>query len=287
LPLLGLPQAIEEICLLCLSREPDHRPLAGELAQILSREVHRIDDATIRLGEHASRSLARGAALTLPLNAPRRRRTRPRPRPRRRVMVGATALLSALAVGYAVRAVGPQPTVAQAQGTMMTPCAVTYSISPTLDGQFEAALTVTNTTAEPVPQWIVVFSRPGGLSTTAAQAGRANLQQLAVNSSAQVSQQSQTVTLASASTLEAGASVTQALHGRYAGQPDGMPGAFTLNGKRCDAIVIFAATLQPQATVGAAPSVVAQTSTWNKYVSKHQPSKPHRKRPERPAFPAA
>jgi hypothetical protein len=171
---------------------------------------------------------------------------------------------------------------------MMMPCAVTYSISPTLDGQFEAALTVTNTTAEPVPQWIVAFSRPGGLSTTATQAGRANLQQFGVNSPAvRVSQQSQTVTLASASTLEAGASVTQALHGRYAGQPDGMPGAFTLNGKRCDAIVIFAATLQPQATVGAAPSVVAQTSTWNKYVSKHQPSKPHRKRPERPAFPAA
>jgi len=247
LPLLGLPRAIEEICMRCLSREPEHRPPAGELAQILSREVHRIDSGTIHLPEYAVRSLADGTATkTQPLLAPTRRHTRPR-----RALIGATALLCALAAGYALRAAGPQPPVAPAQAqdaTAAAPCSVTYAISPTSERQFDAVLTVTNTTGEPVPQWVVAFNQPGRLSISDTQAGLDvdNLQQVAVDSPmVHVSQQDQTVTMTSTSTLDAGASLTQTLKAQYASRPGDIPSAFTLNGKRCDTTVILGAAAVP------------------------------------------
>ena len=256
LPLLGMPRAIEEICMQCLSREPEHRPPAGELAQILSREVHRIDAGTIHLAEYAVRKLAHGAATkTQPLPAPTRMRAR-----LWRALIGATAMLCALATGYALRAAGPQPPVAQAQdATAAAPCSVTYAISPTSERQFDAVLTITNTTGEPVPQWVVAFDQPGGLSISDTRAGLAvdNPRQVAVDSPVvHVSQQGQTVTINGASTLDAGASLTQTFKAQYASPSGGIPGAFTLNGKRCDTTVIFGAAAIPQTIATAAPPVV-------------------------------
>lgn len=260
LSLPGLPRAIEEIRMQCLSREPEHRPPAGELTQILSREVHRIDTGTIHLAEYAVRRLARGTSTkTQPLQAPTQRHARPR-----RALIGATAMLCALAAGYVLRAAGPQPLVAQAQdATAAAPCSVTFAIVPTLERQFDAVLTVTNTTGEPIPQWVVAFNEPGGLSISDTRTGLAadNLRQAAVDSPVvHVSRQGQTVTITSISTLDARASLTQTLKAQYASQPGGIPGAFTLNGKRCDTTVILSATAVPQTTATAAVPPVVKAS---------------------------
>lgn len=260
LSLLGLPRAIEEICMQCLSREPEHRPPAGQLTQILSREVNRIDSGTIHLAEYAVRRLSQGAAAkTQPPQAHTRRYGWPR-----RAIIGATALLCALAAGYTLRAAGPQPPVAQAQDTTATaPCSVTFAIIPTLERRYDVVLTVTNTTGEPVPQWVVAFNAPGGLSISDSRAGVAvdNLRQAAVDSSVvHVSQQGQTVTITSTSTLDAGASLTQTLKAQYASQPGAIPRAFTLNGKRCDTTVLLGAATVPQTTATAAVPPVVEAS---------------------------
>ncbi|HZM81100.1 MAG TPA: serine/threonine-protein kinase [Candidatus Limnocylindrales bacterium] len=260
LSLLGLPRAIEEICMQCLSREPEHRPQAGELTQILSREVHRNESGTIHLAEYAVRKLSRGTTTKAqPLMAPTRRRIRSR-----RALIGATALLCALAAGYALRAAGPEPPVAQAQdATAAAPCSITFVIISTLERQFDAVLTVTNTTDEPIPQWVVAFNELGGLSISDTRAGLAvdNPRQVAAGSPVvHVSQQGQTVTITSTSTLDAGASLTQTLKAQYASQPGGNPGAFTLNGKRCDTTVILDAAAIPQTTATAAASPVVEAS---------------------------
>ena len=103
---------------------------------------------------------------------------------------------------------------------------------PASNGQFEAIPTITNTTGAPVPQWTVVFSAQ---SISSAQTGQAAQQVVANGAVVHVSQQGQMVTVASGSILDAGASATPALHWRQTGPPGGMPGAFTLNGRRCDA----------------------------------------------------
>jgi hypothetical protein len=139
--------------------------------------------------------------------------------------------------------------MAQAQdATAAAPCSITYTISPTSERHFDAVLTVTNTTGEPVPQWVVAFDQPGGLSITDTQVGLAvdNLPRVAVESPAvHVSQQDQIVTIVGASTLDAGVSITQTLKAQYASQPAGIPAAFTLNGKRCDTTVILGAAAVP------------------------------------------
>ena len=65
--------------------------------------MHRIDAATIRIGKYAARTPGRdGATITLPLAATGAGMPRPG-----RILAGAMALLSALALGYTVRAAGP------------------------------------------------------------------------------------------------------------------------------------------------------------------------------------
>lgn len=269
LPILGLPQAVEQICLQCLAREPHHRPTSAQLAQVLAAEVHRIDAATIHLGEHAVRTKARGGPIsTLPLAAPRRRNAASR-----RVLAGASVLLCAVALGYTVRAAGPQPAAVEAKETMAVPCSVTYTIETTTAGQFTAALTATNVTGEPVRQWTLQFSQPAGQPISAAPAAA---QQVVVTSmTGHSSGQAQTVSLISTSTLDAGASITRTLHGQYSGQP-ALPGSFTLNGKRCDATVVVGTAPEPRAPVTAAPSSIA-VSTWDKPPGRHKPKKPHGK----------
>ena len=86
------------------------------------------------------------------------------------------------------------------------------------------------------------------------------------------------MTLTGSSPLDAGASVIQALHGRYSGQPASLPGGFTLNGKRCDATISVAVAPWPQPAV-AVPAAAAQVSTQDKPPGRSKPNKPHGERP--------
>jgi hypothetical protein len=183
--------------------------------------------------------------------------------------------LSAFAVGYAVRAAGPQlAAAARAQdATTTTPCAVTYAISPTGEGQFDAVLTITNTSGAPLPQWTAAFTQPGGQAISGTHTGQAAAQQ--ASTMVHVSQQDQTVTVTSESTLDAGASVTQTLHGQHTGRP-GVPGVFTLNSKRCDTTIILATTT---GVTAASPAAATQVSTWDKPPGNSKPKKLHGKQP--------
>jgi eukaryotic-like serine/threonine-protein kinase len=253
LPPLGLPPVIEGICMRCLSREPEDRPPAAELAQILSRAVGRFDSGTVYLEEHAARRLTRGATAEA-LPAPTRGQVR-----RRRALIGATALLCASSAGYGLRAVGPQPTMTQAQD-VAAPCSVTFEISPASERRFDAVLTVTNTSGDPIPQWVVAFNQPDALSILdiRVEVAVGNLRRSAVDSPAvHASRQGQTVTITGASTLDSGASLTQTLKAQYATEPTGVPGAFTLNGKRCDTTVILAAARPQTSAVAVQPMVRA------------------------------
>ncbi|HZM83868.1 MAG TPA: serine/threonine-protein kinase [Candidatus Limnocylindrales bacterium] len=268
LQLPGLPRAIEEICLQCLTREPHHRPTAAELAQVLCLEAQRIEVATTRLNQPVRALPGDGGTMTAPLTAPKPRLVPPRP-----VLIGAATLASTLALGYALHPTGPQLAAAQPQDIAqpVVPCSVSYTISPAHDGQFDALLTVTNTGDEPATRWTVRFTQPSGQTVSGTQNGPTATQRVAAASAvATVSQQDTTVTLTSPSTLDPGASVTHTLHGRYTGQPTVIPtvmaAAFTLNGTRCDATITTIITAPaPAVTVTAAsPASVAQASTPDK-----------------------
>ena len=59
-----------------------------------------------------------------------------------------------------VRLAGDIDLAAEPDLAMTVPCSVTYVMSPTSNGKFEAMLTVTNATGVPVSQWTVAFSSP-------------------------------------------------------------------------------------------------------------------------------
>jgi hypothetical protein len=126
-------------------------------------------------------------------------------------------------------------------------------MSHTPDHRFEAQLTVTNIGREPVQRWTVAFALPDGQSVLNT---RTAPQPVVNSATAQASQQDRTVRVTSPSTLDPGASASQTLNGRYAGEPTGLPTAFTLNGKRCDTATT---TTQTAATV-AEPATIAQVT---------------------------
>jgi eukaryotic-like serine/threonine-protein kinase len=279
LPPLGLPRAVEDVCYQCLSREPHHRPSSAELAQILSREVHLLSRelhrtvvATPRRAEPAARPMvSAGGTMTLPLVRRMRGHLPPR-----RVLAGAAALCGVVAFGYATYHVGPRPAAAQAPNVeAVVPCSIAYTVNNTGDHQFEAALTVINTAGESANRWTLRFTLPGGESVLSIKAAEA-AQQVVYDPTAHAAQQGNQVTVTSLSTLDAGASVSQTLNGRYVEEPTDLPRAFTLNGKRCDATITTRVTAPPSAQ----PVTVTQATTLtNSPPDKHKQEKSHRKHP--------
>jgi len=277
LPPLGLPRAVEDVCYQCLSREPHHRPSSAELAQVLSREVHRMGVATPRLAEPAARPLiSDGATMTLPLVRGRRRYFPPR-----RVLAGAAALCGVVAFGYAQSHAGPRTAAVQAPAVhAVVPCSIAYTLNNTGDQQFEAALTVTNTSGERTDRWTLQFTVPAGESVLSIRPAQAAAQQVLYDATAHTGQQGNQVTVTSLSTLDAGVSVSQTLTGSYADEPTALPSGFTLNGKRCDAAITTQTTTQPSAPPRVQPLTVAQTTTLAKSPpGKHKKEKPHRTHP--------
>ncbi len=247
LPPLGLPLAIEEACHQCLAREPQHRPSAAELAQILSREVQRIAAAMPRLGQIPEPPADRnGEIMTIPIEVSRPRRYLPA----RRVLAATAALCAVLVLGYLLYPTGPQTVVAQADTTNPGSCSITYITSPTKDHQFDAVMTITSTAREPIDQWTLRFSLPGGESLVGASPATAGTPQVANAPQIRVGQQGRQVTVTNALALASGVPVSLTLSGRYGVAAIQPPTGLTLNGKRCDATVTLRTAAQsPDAVV--------------------------------------
>jgi endoglucanase len=193
-------------------------------------------------------------------------------------LVGAAALCGVVAFGYATYHAGPRTAAVQAPNVdAVVPCSIAYTVNNTGDHQFQAALTVTNTGGESADRWTLRFTVPGGESVLSIRPAQGAAQQVVYDATAHAGQQGNQVTVASLSTLDAGASVSQTLNGRYVDELTALPSGFTLNGKRCDAVITTQVTAQPSVQ----PVTVAQATTLdNSPTGKHKQEKPHRKHPQ-------
>jgi hypothetical protein len=118
---------------------------------------------------------------------------------------------------------------------------------------------------------------PVGESVLSIRPAQAAAQQAVYDATAHAGQQGNQVTVASLSTLDAGASVSQTLNGRYVDEPTALPSGFTLNGKRCDATITAQTAAQPSVPL----VTVGQAATLgNSPTGKHKQERPHRKHPQ-------
>jgi serine/threonine protein kinase len=246
LPPLGLPQAIEDACIRCLSRDSRRRPTAVELTQILTREVRRTAAATKRLSEDPAWPPAvAGQTMTLPIAI-----GRPRPyRPSRRVLAVAAASCALVGVGYILYLLPTSPQTAAAQAdSVAVACSITYITTYTQARQFDATITLTSTARASTDPWTLRFSLPGGESLVGDRLPATGTRQVVDSPQTSVNQQGDEVTLTNTGPLAFGVPVSLTLNGRYGASPTRPPAGFTLNGKPCNAAATLRTIAQPPDT---------------------------------------
>ncbi|MEU2612639.1 serine/threonine-protein kinase [Micromonospora sp. NPDC007271] len=255
-PVVGLPEAIEELVRRCLAKRPEDRPATAEVARTLadaagiaaimpvSPALGRFDQTLV---ENAGTTILPWSTETdaLPFSALRTRTRRAAAR-RRRLGAGVAAagLVAVTAAMWGVTSKSPasggaEPAEARMRMPQQPPCAVDYVLRRDSGEDFAADLTLTNTGGRELRDWTMSFTFPGRQTVTTAQPA--------------VRQQGRTVLLQAPATdgvLAPGASKKVSLTGRYTGG-NPLPVEFKVGESTCG--------VQVSGVAGSTPSTAPAT----------------------------
>ena len=186
-PIDGLPTEVSELCLRCLARQPDDRPVAADVARVLVASLeHQPSVSDRRSSTPESALVAAGLApparathilawsertgpTTETQNLRQATSQRQRRETARRSALAASVILTGMlawtAVDWTPASEHPHPQAlgapAPAPSTPPPPsCQVTYQMTEHTDSHFAAAITVTNPGSTPIPNWQVAFELP-------------------------------------------------------------------------------------------------------------------------------
>lgn len=248
-PVPGLPEEIGQLTAACLAKSPVDRPSSAEVARTLGeaagivsilpvspapagvRSAADVDDLgsdtdLANAGTTILPSSAATDAFSLPGSRSGQVRQPSRAARRRRleaaaVGVGLVAVTGAV-WGVTSRTSAAGPTPAEAAAATSPDCRVVYALRNDSGTGFDAAVQVTNTSAEALPDWRLTFAFPGD-------------QKVVQGQSARIQQQGQSVAVqpeSGGSALIPGGSAAVEFTGAYRGD-NPLPTEFHLNDATC------------------------------------------------------
>lgn len=233
-PIADLPTQVADLCRRCLDKDPDRRPPAAQVAELLAAAAG-LTPAALLLPDAAASAPAAPPTRTARLPAETvRRRLRDMPRRRRLALVACGGVLLLTGTAAALAGKPPSrvdsPASAAGLGQRPTECTVEYAVAEAARGHFTTKVSVANTGTVPIPAAHLTFTLPGEQRLTAGTSG--------------TWRQSGQVVSARIGDLPAGRTHTATIRGTFHAA-NALPDRFEVNDATCRTVLSIAEATTP------------------------------------------